>query len=229
MHKVNTHQMRGVEPETATPCKQADDPDRWFPNGQLPDPEAVADCWSCFFQSQCAMRALTLRPKPEHGVWGGYRLAPGPGLSRSRKQLRIIAGLDIGPAASPGVEVTEELARRAEVARLSQMTDVELRAATAAALSESINGDRSKVKACEAEAGRRGKTCMEGHAYVELVWGPGVADQLQSQCCNPDGGAVDGARVDTGAEVIPLPAPTPGRHMPAPQQTPRAMAHAATG
>lgn len=112
MHKVNTHQMRDTEPDTATPCRQSDDPDRWFPEGQLPDPTAVADCWGCPFQSQCALRALTLEPKPEHGIWGGYRLAPGPGLSRSRKQLRIIAGLDIGPAASPGVEVSEELLRR---------------------------------------------------------------------------------------------------------------------
>ena len=112
MHKVTKHQMRDTEPEQMTPCFQGD-PERWFPEGQLPDAEAAADCWSCFYQSRCALRALTLDPQPEHGVWGGYRLAPGPGLKRNRKELRIIDGLDVGPARSPGAEVAQVLSRRA--------------------------------------------------------------------------------------------------------------------
>lgn len=257
MHKVNTHQMRDTEPSTATPCRQADDPERWFPEGQLPDPTAVADCWSCFFQPQCAMRALTLQPKPEHGVWGGYRLAPGPGLSRSRKQLRIIAGLDIGPAASPGVEVSEELLRRAELllqspvedqpvvdtdtevvesrqiddpAQLSPMTDVELRGATATALVDaSFSGDNHRVDACETEARRRGKPCMSGHAHAEVAWGPDVADLIQSRCCITDGDTGGASEIGAGAEVIPLPAPKPSRQIPAMLQPAPAMAHAWTG
>lgn len=111
MHKVTKHEMRGAEPAAVTPCHA--DPERYFPEDPLPDPEAVAACWSCFFQRDCALRALTLDPQPEHGIWGGYRLAPGPGLKRTRRQLRIIAGIDMGPALSPGAQIDTVLEGRA--------------------------------------------------------------------------------------------------------------------
>ncbi|MGB0964264.1 MAG: hypothetical protein ACPGVY_16385 [Mycobacterium sp.] len=69
-------------------------------------------------------------------------------------------------------------------ASLSRTTDVELREATAAALAEALaDYHGQKVVACAAEARRRGKDCLYGHAYVELVWGPDVADQVQTRCC----------------------------------------------
>jgi hypothetical protein len=102
MHKVTKHLMSAEEALAPTPC--GNDPERWFPNDQKPDPEAVAACWSCYFQRGCARRALA-QPQPDHGIWGGYRLAPGPGLKRSRQQLAIIAGQTMGPPASPGAEV----------------------------------------------------------------------------------------------------------------------------
>ena len=106
MHKVNRHLMPSDEAAAHTPC--ASDPERWFPLDQKPDPEAVAACWSCYFQPRCARRALA-QPLPDHGIWGGYRLAPGRGLKRSRKQLAIIAGEAMGPPASPGIEVLRAL------------------------------------------------------------------------------------------------------------------------
>lgn len=68
----------------------------------------MAACWSCHFQRGCARRALA-QPLPEFGIWGGYRLAPGPGLNRTRAQLAIVAGLAMGPPASPGKEVAAAL------------------------------------------------------------------------------------------------------------------------
>ena len=106
MHKVTKHLMSPEEAVSPTPC--ASDPERWFPIDQKPDPEAVAACWSCYFQSDCARRALA-EPQPDHGIWGGYRLAPGPGLKRSRRQLAIVAGQTMGPPASPGSEVLAAL------------------------------------------------------------------------------------------------------------------------
>lgn len=106
MHKVTKHVMSPEEAAAPTPCGA--DPERWFPDEQKPDPYAVAACWSCHFQRGCARRALS-QPLPEHGIWGGYRLAPGPGLNRTRAQLAIIAGLAMGPAASPGPEVVTAL------------------------------------------------------------------------------------------------------------------------
>ncbi|WP_219068192.1 WhiB family transcriptional regulator [Candidatus Mycobacterium methanotrophicum] len=94
------------EPERPTPCFY--DPERWHPDAQLPDPEAMAACWSCFFQSRCALKALAT--DAEFGIWAGYRLAPGPGLKRSRAQLEIIAGMKMGPPMSPGRETDEVLA-----------------------------------------------------------------------------------------------------------------------
>jgi Transcription factor WhiB len=102
MHKVTKHLMSPEEAVSPTPC--ASDPERWFPIDQKPDAEAVAACWSCYFQSDCARRALA-EPLPDHGIWGGYRLAPGPGLKRSRRQLAIVARETMGPPASPGSEV----------------------------------------------------------------------------------------------------------------------------
>jgi hypothetical protein len=107
MHKLTKHLMSAEEASAPIPC--GTDPERWFPNDQKPDPGAVAACWSCYFQQGCARRALS-EPRPDHGIWGGYRLAPGPGLKRSRQQLAIIAGETVGPPASPGPEVLEELA-----------------------------------------------------------------------------------------------------------------------
>jgi hypothetical protein len=94
------------EPERITPCRY--DPERWHPDEQKPDPTAVAACWSCHFQPQCASRALA--NNESFGIWGGYRLAPGPGLVRSRQQLAIIAGAEMGPPASPGAETAAVLA-----------------------------------------------------------------------------------------------------------------------
>lgn len=94
------------EPEQTTPCFY--DPERWHPDEQRPDPSAMAACWSCFFQSRCALKALNT--EAEFGIWAGYRLAPGPGLERTRKQLAIIAGLEYGPAVSPGAETDAVLA-----------------------------------------------------------------------------------------------------------------------
>lgn len=94
------------EPERPTPCYY--DPERWHPDEQRPDPTATAACWSCFFQSRCALKALNT--EAEFGIWAGYRLAPGPGLERTRKQLAIIAGLEYGPAVSPGAETDAILA-----------------------------------------------------------------------------------------------------------------------
>lgn len=105
MHKLNQQYINDEEPESPTPC--LDDPERWHPDEQQPDPAAIAACWSCHFQSRCARRALSLHA--EFGIWGGYRLAPGPGLARSRQQLRIVAGLEVGPPASPGAAVFLEL------------------------------------------------------------------------------------------------------------------------
>jgi len=69
-------------------------------------------------------------------------------------------------------------------ASLSRATDVELREATAAALVEApADYDGQRVVACAAEARRRGKACLYGHAYVEVMWGPDVADQVQARCC----------------------------------------------
>lgn len=96
------------EPERPTPCYY--DPERWHPDEQQPDPAAMAACWSCFFQSRCALKALNTHA--EFGIWAGYRLAPGPGLERSRKQLAIIAGLEVGPPAPPGGQpVSQTLTR----------------------------------------------------------------------------------------------------------------------
>ncbi|MCV6992963.1 MULTISPECIES: WhiB family transcriptional regulator [Mycobacterium] len=106
MHKVTKHVMPPEEARATTPCKA--DPERWFPDEQKPDPYAVAACWSCHFQRGCARRALA-QPLPEFGIWGGYRLAPGPGLNRTRAQLAIVAGLAMGPPASPGKEVAAAL------------------------------------------------------------------------------------------------------------------------
>lgn len=105
-HKITKHLMPAEEATRPTPC--ATDPERWFPDEQKPDPYAVAACWSCYFQAGCARRALS-EPAPEHGVWGGYRLAPGPGLARTRAQLEIIAGHEMGPAFSPGPEIIAAL------------------------------------------------------------------------------------------------------------------------
>lgn len=67
---------------------------------------------------------------------------------------------------------------------LARMTDVELREQTVTALVEARAAhDGPKVGACAAEARRRGKDCLYRHAYVELVWGPDVADQVQTRCC----------------------------------------------
>jgi len=113
MHKVTKHVMAPEEATAPTPCGA--DPERWFPDEQKPDPYAVAACWSCHFQRGCARRAVS-QPLPEFGIWGGYRLAPGPGLDRTRAQLAIVAGLRMGPTASPGPEVQaaiEELAAAA--------------------------------------------------------------------------------------------------------------------
>lgn len=114
MHKITKHVMPAEEATATTPC--ATDPERWFPDEQKPDPYAVAACWSCYFQAGCARRALA-EPMPEFGVWGGYRLAPGPGLERSRAQLAIIAGYEVGPAASPGTEITAALEDIAGISR----------------------------------------------------------------------------------------------------------------
>lgn len=105
MHKLNQQYINDEEPESPTPCLS--DPERWHPDEQQPDPAAIAACWSCHFQSRCARRALSLHA--EFGIWGGYRLAPGPGLARSRQQLHIVAGLEVGPPASPGAAVLLEL------------------------------------------------------------------------------------------------------------------------
>lgn len=107
MHKLNQQYINDEEPESPTPCLY--DPERWHPDEQQPDPAAIAACWSCHFQSRCARRALSLHA--EFGIWGGYRLAPGPGLARSRQQLRIVAGLEVGPPASPSAAVLLELQR----------------------------------------------------------------------------------------------------------------------
>ncbi|MBL3752504.1 transcription factor WhiB [Mycobacteroides abscessus subsp. abscessus] len=96
-------------PEKPTRCLY--EPERWQPDEQKPDPEAVAACWSCHFQRNCARQALDWRET--HGIWGGYRLAPGPGLQDTRAQLAIIAGLHMGPAKSPGLETAEVLAAQA--------------------------------------------------------------------------------------------------------------------
>jgi hypothetical protein len=111
MHILNQQFINDEEPERPTPCFY--DPERWQPDEQKPDPAAVAACWSCFFQSRCARRALALNT--EFGICAGYRLAPGPGLARSRQDLRIVAGLEMGPPRSPGVEACAELARQAQV------------------------------------------------------------------------------------------------------------------
>lgn len=105
MHKLNQQYINDEEPESPTPCLS--DPERWHPDEQQPDPVAIAACWSCHFQPRCARRALSLQA--EFGIWGGYRLAPGPGLARSREQLRIVSGLEVGPPASPGAAVLLEL------------------------------------------------------------------------------------------------------------------------
>lgn len=94
------------EPERPTPCYY--DPELWHPDEQKPNPEAMAACWGCFFQRQCAAKAL--KTNAEFGIWAGYRLAPGPGLEVSRAQLAIIAGQEMGPPLSPGPETSAVLA-----------------------------------------------------------------------------------------------------------------------
>ncbi|MBS1693088.1 MAG: WhiB family transcriptional regulator [Actinobacteria bacterium] len=94
------------EPERPTPCYY--DPELWHPDEQKPNPEAMAACWGCFFQRQCAIKAL--KTAAEFGIWAGYRLAPGPGLEVSRAQLEIIAGREMGPPLSPGPETSAVLA-----------------------------------------------------------------------------------------------------------------------
>ncbi|MBE5477718.1 hypothetical protein E3G68_005051 [Mycobacteroides abscessus] len=94
------------EPERPTPCYY--DPELWHPDEQKPNPEAMAACWGCFFQTRCAIKAL--KTKAEFGIWAGYRLAPGPGLEVSRAQLAIIAGQEMGPPLSPGPETSAVLA-----------------------------------------------------------------------------------------------------------------------
>lgn len=112
MHKMNLNVMAAEEAQATTPC--AEDPELWFPDEQKPNPTAVAACWSCHFQSGCARRALA-NPMPEHGVWGGYRLAPGPGLEATRVQLEIVAGNTMGPAMSPSAAVSARLADLADL------------------------------------------------------------------------------------------------------------------
>ena len=69
-------------------------------------------------------------------------------------------------------------------ASLSRMTDVELRETTVTALVEDLaDQGGQKMIVCTAEAQRRGKACIRQHAYVEIQWGPDVADQMQAQCC----------------------------------------------
>jgi hypothetical protein len=111
MHILNQEFINDEEPDRPTPCLY--DPERWQPDEQEPDPAAVAACWSCYFQPRCARRALKLNS--EFGIWAGYRLAPGPGLARSRRQLRVVAGLEIGPPRSPGGAASAELERQAQV------------------------------------------------------------------------------------------------------------------
>jgi hypothetical protein len=112
MHKTNLNVMPGEEAQATTPC--AEDPELWFPDEQKPSPTAVAACWSCHFQSGCARRALS-NPMPEHGIWGGYRLAPGPALEVTRAQLEIVAGNAMGPAMSPSSAVSARLADLADL------------------------------------------------------------------------------------------------------------------
>jgi hypothetical protein len=97
MHKITKDVMGAEEATRPTPCLT--EPERWFPDDQKPDPYAVAACWSCHFQPACARRALDQRE--EFGVWGGYRLAPGPKLERTRTHLEIVAGREMGPAVPP--------------------------------------------------------------------------------------------------------------------------------
>ena len=124
MHKITKNVMAAEEPLFPTMC--GTDPERWFPDEQKPDPFAVAACWSCHFQAGCARRALA--QDEEFGVWGGYRLAPGPSLEHRRDQLRIIAGYEMGPAQSPGAEITSALTVLAEIkngtADLTDLTDL---------------------------------------------------------------------------------------------------------
>ncbi len=106
MHKITKHAMPPEEAIAPTPC--ATDPELYFPDEQKPNAYAMAACWNCYFQRSCARRALA-EPQPEHGIWGGYRLAPGPGLERSRRQLAIVAGYEWGPACPPSPELTAAL------------------------------------------------------------------------------------------------------------------------
>ncbi|MEB3023479.1 WhiB family transcriptional regulator [[Mycobacterium] crassicus] len=104
----------GAKPERRTPCHE--DPERWWPEGQLSDPTAITACWSCFFQSRCALKALAIGA--QYGIWAGYRLAPGPPLAHSRKQLAIIAGIEQGPVALPrAVKVAAQTAAAASGVR----------------------------------------------------------------------------------------------------------------
>lgn len=137
MHKITKNVMAAEEPLFPTAC--GTEPERWFPDEQKPDPYAVAACWSCHFQAGCARRALA--QDEEFGVWGGYRLAPGPSLERRREQLQIIAGYEMGPAMSPGAEITsaltvlEDIKRGvADLADLAEATD-ELQSILAASTS----------------------------------------------------------------------------------------------
>jgi hypothetical protein len=114
MHKITKDVMDAEEATRPTPCLT--EPERWFPDDQKPDPYAIAACWSCHFQAGCARRALA-EPLPEFGVWGGYRLAPGPGLERTRAYLEIVAGRQMGPAAPPipaVIDALEDLAGTGE-------------------------------------------------------------------------------------------------------------------
>ncbi len=104
-HKITKQVMDSEEAARPTPCLT--DPERWFPDEQKPDPYAVAACWSCHFQIGCARRAVEYQP--EFGVWGGYRLAPGPGLKHTLAQLEIVAGRQMGPAVPPAPEVVAAL------------------------------------------------------------------------------------------------------------------------
>lgn len=70
-------------------------------------------------------------------------------------------------------------------AALPRMTEAELREQAATELVGAHSGqERQKLDACLAEARRRhGGDCFYGHAYLDLMWGPDVADHVQTLCC----------------------------------------------
>jgi len=158
MHKLNRHLMPSDEATAQTPC--ASDPERWFPVDQKPDPEAVAACWSCYFQRRCARRALA-QPLPDHGIWGGYRLAPGRGLKRSRKQLAIVAGEAMGPPASPGAAVLQAIEH--EAARPSDegcgLVELASRAAVRSKLAARLHYQRAHTSYIAQFSGSRESAC----------------------------------------------------------------------